>query len=52
MCICGEILQVDTTNSKDIPCYTSPICMITYNTNGNIYYKKRHNKQLHKKLII
>lgn len=46
MCICGEILYVDTTNSKDSPCYTSPICMITYNKNGNIYYKSRHNKKL------
>ena len=52
MCICGDILYVDTTNSKDTPCYNSNICMITYNTNGNIYYKSRHNKKLYKKLII
>ena len=51
MCICGEILQVDTTNSMDKTCYSSPICMITYNTNDNIFYKSRHNKKLYKKLI-
>ena len=50
-CICGNILYVDTTNSKDSPCYTSPICMVTHNSNGNIYYNKRHNKNLHKILI-
>jgi len=51
MCICGEILQVDTTNSMDTPCYSSPICMYTYKTNGNIYYKSNHNIDLYKKII-
>tara|TARA_B100001094_G_C17718933_1_gene570983 strand:- start:180 stop:518 length:339 start_codon:yes stop_codon:yes gene_type:complete len=52
MCLCGEQLQVDTTNSIDSPCYTSPICILSYNSNGNIYYNKRHNKKLHKKLSL
>ena len=48
MCFCGEILSVDTTNSKDTPCYSSPICMI--NKNNNISYKYLHNFRLNKKL--
>ena len=44
MCICGELLTVDTTNSKDSPCYSSPICMIV--NNSNINYKYSHNKRL------
>lgn len=49
MCFCGEILSVDTTNSKDTPCYSSTICMIS-KSKYDISYKYLHNFRLNKKI--